>query len=213
MDRFIPHAEPIDGSKIGANNEANPLKRFFKLLGPGLVTGASMNDDPSGIGTYSIAGASFGFATLCTAIVTLPLMALVQFLCAKIALVTGRGLAGVLRIHYRRGVLYPAVLCLLVANTINAGTDIGAIAAAINLIAPVPRGILIVPIALTIVGFQIWGSYRWIASIFRWLTLSLFAYIGAAFLAKPDWGQVLKATFIPQMRFDHEYLLTFRLEI
>ncbi|MGN6717072.1 MAG: divalent metal cation transporter, partial [Candidatus Binatia bacterium] len=108
----IPHAEPMAGSKIDAQHEANPLKRFLKLLGPGLITGAS-DDDPSGIGTYSIAGASLGFATLWTAIVTLPLMAVVQFLCAKIALVSGRGLAGVLRIHYQRKVLYPAVLCLI----------------------------------------------------------------------------------------------------
>jgi len=203
----IPHAEPIAISHVDANDAANPLKRFLKLLGPGLITGAS-DDDPSGIGTYSVAGAALGFATLWTAIVTLPLMAVVQFLCAKIALVSGRGLAGVLRIHYRREILYPAVLCLIVANTINAGTDIGAIAAGINLIVPIPAGLLIVPIALTIVAFQIWGSYRWIASIFKWLTLSLFAYIGAAFLANPDWGQVLLATFIPQVRFDHEYLLT-----
>ena len=203
----IPHAEPIAGSHILAEHETNSFKRFLKLLGPGLITGAS-DDDPSGIGTYSIAGASLGFATLWTAIVTLPLMAVVQFLCAKIALVTGRGLAGVLRVHYSRKVLYPAVLCLIVANTINAGTDIGAIAAGVNLIVPISPALLIVPIALTIVAFQIWGSYRWIASIFKWLTLSLFAYIGAAFFAKPDWGQVLKATFVPQVRFDHEYLLT-----
>ena len=203
----IPHAEPIAGSHILAERETNSFKRFLKLLGPGLITGAS-DDDPSGIGTYSIAGASLGFATLWTAIVTLPLMAVVQFLCAKIALVTGRGLAGVLRVHYSRKVLYPAVLCLIVANTINAGTDIGAIAAGVNLIVPISPALLIVPIALTIVAFQIWGSYRWIASIFKWLTLSLFAYIGAAFFAKPDWGQVLKATFVPQVRFDHEYLLT-----
>jgi NRAMP (natural resistance-associated macrophage protein)-like metal ion transporter len=203
----IPHSEPITGTHAEIERESNPLKRFLKLLGPGLITGAS-DDDPSGIGTYSIAGASLGFATLWTAIVTLPLMAVVQFLCAKIALVTGRGLAGVLRVHYARKVLYPAVLCLIVANTINAGTDIGAIAAGINLVVPISPGVLIVPIALTIVAFQIWGSYRWIASIFKWLTLSLFAYIGAALLAKPDWGQVLKATFIPQVRFDHEYLVT-----
>ena len=98
------------------------------MLGPGLITGAS-DDDPSGIGTYSIAGASLGFATLWTAIVTLPLMAVVQYLCAKIALVSGRGLAGVLRVHYSRKLLYPAIACLVVANTINAGTDIAAIAA------------------------------------------------------------------------------------
>jgi NRAMP (natural resistance-associated macrophage protein)-like metal ion transporter len=187
--------------------EANPIKRFLKLLGPGLITGAA-DDDPSGIGTYSIAGASLGFATLWTAIITLPLMAVVQFVCAKVGLVTGRGLAGVLRHHYSRKIVYPAVACLVTANTINAGTDIGAIAAAINLIIPIPITLMIIPIAFIIVALQIWGSYRRIASIFKWLTLSLFAYIAAAFLAKPDWQQVLKATVVPQLRFDHEYLLT-----
>ncbi|HEY2922684.1 MAG TPA: divalent metal cation transporter, partial [Candidatus Binatia bacterium] len=142
----IPHAEPISGTHVEIEQEANPIKRFFKLLGPGLITGAS-DDDPSGIGTYSIAGASLGFATLWTAIITLPLMAVVQFVCAKIGLVTGRGLAGVLRHHYSPKLLYPAVLCLVVANTINAGTDIGAIAAAINLIIPIPGTLMIVPIA------------------------------------------------------------------
>jgi NRAMP (natural resistance-associated macrophage protein)-like metal ion transporter len=116
-------------------SERNPVKRFFKILGPGLITGAA-DDDPSGIATYSIAGASLGFATLWTALVTLPLMAVVQFLCAKIGMVSGMGLAGVLRNYYPRWLLYPAVLSLLVANTINAGTDIGAIAAALNLIIP-----------------------------------------------------------------------------
>jgi NRAMP (natural resistance-associated macrophage protein)-like metal ion transporter len=187
--------------------EANPIKRFLKLLGPGLITGAA-DDDPSGIGTYSIAGASLGFATLWTAIITLPLMAVVQFVCAKVGLVTGRGLAGVLRHHYSRKIVFPAVACLVTANTINAGTDIGAIAAAINLIIPIPITLMIIPIAFIIVALQIWGSYRRIAIIFKWLTLSLFAYIAAAFLAKPDWQQVLKATVVPQLRFDHEYLLT-----
>ena len=203
----IPHAEPISGIHVEIKQETNPLKGFLKLLGPGLITGAS-DDDPSGIGTYSIAGASLGFATLWTAIITLPLMAVVQFVCAKIGLVTGRGLAGVLRHHYPRKVLYPAVLSLLIANTINAGTDIGAIAAAINLIVPIPLNAMILPIVFIIVALQIWGSYRLIANVFKWLTLSLFAYIAAAFLSKPDWQQVLKATFIPELRFDHDYLLT-----
>jgi len=149
----------------------------FQVASPGLITGAS-DDDPSGIGTYSTAGASFGFATLWTAIVTLPLMAVVQFVCAKIALVTGRGLAGVLLHHYSRKVLYAAVLCLFIANTINAGTDIGAIAAAINLIVPLPITVMVIPIAGIIVALQIRGSYRLIANVFKWLTLSLFTYIG-----------------------------------
>ena len=151
---IIPHAEPISGTHAVVKQETNPVKGFFRLLGPGLITGAS-DDDPSGIGTYSIAGASLGFATLWTAIVTLPLMAVVQFVCAKIGLVTGRGLAGVLRHYYPRKLLYPAVLSLVIANTINAGTDIGAIAAAVNLIVPIPLIVMIIPIACIIVALQI----------------------------------------------------------
>jgi Mn2+/Fe2+ NRAMP family transporter len=123
-------------------------------------------------------------------------------------MVTGRGLAGVLLHHYSRKLLYGAVLCLFIANTINAGTDIGAIAAAINLIVPLPIPVMIIPIACIIVALQIWGSYRLITNVFKWLTLSLFTYIGATFLAKPDFDVVLKATFIPEVRFDHDYLLT-----
>ena len=187
--------------------ERNPVKRFLKILGPGLITGAA-DDDPSGIATYSIAGASLGFATLWTALVTLPLMMVVQFLCAKIGMVSGIGLAGVLRNYYSRWVLYPAVLALVVANTINAGTDIGAIAAAVNLFIPVPIAFMIVPMALLIVALQFWGSYRLITRVFKWLTLALFAYIGAAFLAKPNWREVIKATLVPQFSLDKTYLMT-----
>lgn len=187
--------------------ERNPIKRFLKILGPGLITGAA-DDDPSGIATYSIAGASLGFATLWTALVTLPLMSVVQFLCAKIGMVSGMGLAGVLRNYYSRWLLYPAVLLLLVANTLNAGTDIGAIAAALNLLIPVPIAFMIVPVALLIVALQFWGSYRLIARVFKWLTLTLLAYIGAAFLARPNWREVIKATLIPQFTFDKTYLMT-----
>src|SRR5262249_24613198 len=110
---------------------------FLKRLGPGLVTGAS-DDDPSGIATYAMAGAAFGFGTLWTALVTFPLMAAVQFVCAKIGLVSGCGIAGVLHKHYPRLLLYPAVFALVAANTINAAADLSAIAAGINLLVPVP---------------------------------------------------------------------------
>ena len=206
----IPHSEPSGGTgslEAALAREPNPIKRFFKLLGPGLVTGAS-DDDPSGIGTYATAGASLGFATLWTAPVTLPLMAGVQYICAKVGMVSGMGLAGVLRRHYSRKLLYPSVLCLLVANTINAGTDIGAIAAAFNLLVPIPIIAMIIPIALIIVALQVWGSYRLIARVFKWLTLALLAYIGAAFFAHPHWGQVLKATFVPSFSLDNTYLTT-----
>ena len=203
---------PIQGTVTGTGSleaaigeEKNPLKRFLKVLGPGLITGAS-DDDPSGIGTYSTAGASFGFATLWTALITFPLMAAVQFICAKIGMVSGKGLAAVLRDHYSRWVLYPAVIALLIGNTINAGADIGAIAAAINLLLPIPIAFMIVPISLIILAIQIWGSYRLIARVFKWLSLALLAYIGAALFSKPDLGEVLKGTFIPTLRFDGKFL-------
>jgi NRAMP (natural resistance-associated macrophage protein)-like metal ion transporter len=189
------------------NRSDNPLKRFLNRLGPGLITGAS-DDDPSGIGTYSQAGAALGFATLWTAIVTLPLMVVVQHICAKIGMVSGRGLAGVLHRYYPRWLLYPAVVGLVVANTINAGADISAISAAVNMFVPIPISVMVVPIALAIVMLQVWGSYRLIVKVFKWLTMSLFAYVIAAFLAKPDWYEVARATFLPQVRFTSEYVTT-----
>jgi len=197
---------PKEALESRIERERNPLKRFFLVLGPGVITGAS-DDDPSGIGTYTTAGASLGLATLWTAVVTLPMMAAVQFICAKIGMVSGMGLAGVLREHYPRWLVYSAVSLLIIANTVNAGTDIGAIAAAINLLAPIPVLAMVVPIGVGIVVLQIFGSYAVISKIFKWLTLTLFAYIVAAFMAKPHWREVLKATFIPTVRFDNQYLM------
>src|SRR5438874_6529434 len=112
------------GRGAGAAARPSALRRFLRVLGPGLVTGAS-DDDPSGIGTYAAAGASFGYATLWTALVTFPMMAAVQYICAKVGMVSGMGLAGVIRRHYSPWVLYPAVLGLVLANAINVGADIG----------------------------------------------------------------------------------------
>lgn len=201
----IPHVEPMKG--VAGEPGPGGVRGLLRRLGPGLITGAA-DDDPSGIGTYSIAGATLGFATLWTALVTLPLMAVVQFICAKIGMVSGRGLAGVLRRHYPRRVVYPVVSALVVANTINAGADLGAVAAGIELLVPVPVGATIVPVALAILALQFWGRYRLIANVFKWLTLSLFAYVAAAFLAAPDWDEVLRATFVPQLRLDNRYLVT-----
>jgi Mn2+/Fe2+ NRAMP family transporter len=135
-------------------------------------------------------------------------MIVVQHICAKIGMCSGRGLAGVLHRYYSKGLLYPVVIGLVVANTINAGADIAAIAAAINMFVPVPISAMVVPIAVAIVVLQVWGSYHLIVKIFKWLTLSLFAYVIAAFLAKPDWFAVAKATFVPQITFSSEYITT-----
>ncbi len=185
--------------------EPNPIKRFLKILGPGVITGAS-DDDPSGIATYAMAGAQLGYASLWMALFTLPLTAAVQFICAKIGLVSGRGIGGVLRQHYPRWLLYPVIVALLVANTINAGADMLAIAAGVNLLVPVPVGAIIVPVAILLLVLQVWGSYRLIAGTFKWLTLSLFAYIGASFFAKPDWAAVLRGSFVPSVPDGGEFV-------
>lgn len=208
FDRKLNRTAGKIGSQSGQPGrpiEANRVKRFFKALGPGLITGAS-DDDPSGISTYAIAGAAFGFATLWMAWVTFPLMAAVQFICAKIGMVSGQGIAGVLREHYPRKLLYAVVATLMIANTINAGADILAIAAGVNLLIPLPVGALVGPIGVLILVVQVWGSYRLIVKIFKWLTLSLFAFIAAAILARPDWAEVLQSTFRPTLSSDPAFL-------
>jgi len=197
--------QPNASLETTLKKEKNPVKRFFKMLGPGLITGAS-DDDPSGIGTYAQAGAALGYTPLWLALITLPLQWTVQFICAKVGMVTGMGLARVLQKHYSRALLYLVVAGLVIANTLTAGVDIGGIAAAINLLIPMPITVMIVPIAIIILVLQIWCSYRLIASIFKWLTLALFAYILSAFFARPDWHEVLKGTFIPTLRFDSNFL-------
>jgi len=180
------------------DHEKNPIKRFLKIIGPGFIAGAS-DDDPSGIGTYAIAGASLGYATLWTAIACIPMM---------IAMVSGRGLAGVIRKYYPRWLLYLALGGLVIANTINAGADIGAVAAAINMFVPIPIPAMILPISVIIVAFQILGSYRLIERIFKWLTLALLAYMATAFYAHPSIGEALSASFIPRISFDAKSLAT-----
>jgi NRAMP (natural resistance-associated macrophage protein)-like metal ion transporter len=181
--------------------------RFFRLLGPGLVTGAS-DDDPSGIATYTVAGASLGYSTLWVMPVTLPLMMAVQYICARIGLVTGKGLGGLLRERFPAAIALPAVIALVIVNSINAGADIGAIASAINLLLPLPIVALIVPIAVVLLALQIWGSYKTTAAIFKWLTLALFAYVGSAFFAHPDLRRTLVGTFVPHLHADPAYVTT-----
>ena len=200
----VDAARPADPKEAALKAEANPLKRLPKALGPGLITGAS-DDDPSGIGTYAQAGAQYGFATLWTTLAMLPMQTAVQYVCAKIGLVTGKGLAGVLREHYHRA-LYPAVIALVVANTLNAGADIGAIAAAINLLVPVPAVAFIVPVSLGIIALQVLGTYRLIDGVFKWLALALLAYVGAALFARPDLLKVAAGTLVPTIRLDPAYI-------
>lgn len=184
------------------------LKSFVRELGPGLVTGAA-DDDPSGIATYSQAGAAFGYGLLWTALITLPLMTAVQLMCARIGLVTRHGLAAVLREHYSRWLLWFACLLLFTANTINIAADLGGMAAAARMLSGIPAVWFVPAFTLLILVLLIFGSYRSMTRVFKWLTLVLFAYVIAGFVANPDWDTVLGEVIRPRIVFSRDYLLTF----
>ena len=185
----------------------NPLVRYFRNLGPGLVTGAS-DDDPSGITTYSVAGAALGYGMLWTALATFPLMAAVQLICARIGLVTGRGLAGTIRRHYPRPFLYVACLLLLVANVFNIGADLAGMADATHMLTGVPPLVSVPMFGLAVLLATVYLTYARFAQYLKWLTGVLFAYVLAALLAKPDWRQVAVATVVPSVRGDALYVTT-----
>jgi NRAMP (natural resistance-associated macrophage protein)-like metal ion transporter len=181
--------------------------RFFRRLGPGLITGAA-DDDPSGISTYSVTGAAFGYAPLWTALFSFPLMTAVQMMCARLGMVTGQGLAAVIRENYPRWVLWGACALLVTANTVNIGADLGGMAKVTEMVTGI-KSIYLIPVyALVIASFLIWSSYYTVARIFKWLTLVLFAYVLAAFLAKPDWAAVIRSTLIPHVEWSGQYWAT-----
>jgi NRAMP (natural resistance-associated macrophage protein)-like metal ion transporter len=172
-----------------------------------LITGAA-DDDPSGISTYSVAGAAFGYTPLWTALFSFPLMAAVQIMCARLGMVTGLGLAGVIRVHYSRWILWSACALLVIANIVNIAADLGGMADVMELLTGVSSLYWTPAYALLLVCLLFWTSYRTIARIFKWLTLALFAYIAAAFLAHPDWIAVLRATLIPRVEWSGAYWAT-----
>ena len=179
-----------------------PVRRFFALLGPGLVTGAA-DDDPSGIVTYSIAGAQVGTSMLWTALLTFPLMAAVQMMCARIGMVTGMGLAAALRRKMPRAVLVLIALALFAANTVNVGADLSGMADVATLLTGIHSVYFVVGFGLAITAATIWFSYNVIASTLKWLALSLFAYVITAFIVHPDWSRVLADTLWPSWPANH----------
>jgi NRAMP (natural resistance-associated macrophage protein)-like metal ion transporter len=180
------------------------VERFFADLGPGLITGAA-DDDPSGISTYSVTGASFGYAPLWIAVSSFPLMVSVQLMCARLGMVTGKGLAGAIRSRYSPWVLWGACALLVVANVINIGADLAGMAEATELVTGLNHRALIPAYGAVIVLLLFFSSYRHIARVFKWLTLVLFAYIGAGILAHPAWRTVLRATVIPHIEWSARY--------
>ena len=186
------------------STETGRVRRFFSNLGPGLITGAA-DDDPSGISTYSVAGASFGYLSLWTAVVSFPLMAAVQLMCARLGLVTGLGLAGVIRTRYSRWVLWGACALLVIANVINIAADLGGMAEATMMVTGVPAALMVPVFGVVIVVLLMWSSYRTIARTFKWLTTVLLAYVVTAFVAHVDWRLALQATVIPRLEWSRAF--------
>ncbi len=180
--------------------------RFWKILGPGLVTGAS-DDDPSGIATYSQAGAAYGLSTLWTALITFPLMASIQEMCARIGLVTSHGLAGTLKTNYSKPVLYLMLLFSFPAIVMNIGADIAGMGAVGNLLFPSIHAIWFSVVFTTILlGLIVYLPYQKIAAILKYLCIFLLVYLVVPFLYKQDLVAVLKSTFIPTIRFDKNFI-------
>jgi NRAMP (natural resistance-associated macrophage protein)-like metal ion transporter len=188
------------------NTLSNTLFRFWKLLGPGLVTGSS-DDDPSGIATYSQAGALFGLSTLWTALVTFPLMAAIQEMCARIGFVTSKGLAGTLKENYPRSISYLMVLFSFPAIVMNVGADIAGMGAVGNLLFPsIQATYFSLVFTLILLVLIIYLPYRKIAAVLKYLCVVLLVYLIVPFFYKQDWVAVMKATFIPTIKFDKDFI-------
>ncbi|MBI5045056.1 MAG: Nramp family divalent metal transporter [Candidatus Levybacteria bacterium] len=182
------------------------IKKLLKILGPGFITGSS-DDDPSGIATYAQTGSIFGYTQLWTALFSFPFMTLVQEMCGRIGVVTGNGLAGVIKAHYSKKVLYIAVGILFFANTINIGANLGAMASAGQLLLGIPFLFWLVILTLVTILLEIFVSYPVYARFLKFLTFSLFAYFITTFVVKQDWGAIATSTFIPTISFQKEYLM------
>lgn len=185
------------------------LKSFFKFLGPGLVTGAS-DDDPSGIATYSQTGAQFGFGILWLALFQLPMMIAIQEMCARIGLVTGNGISGIIKKKYSKKTVYPLISLFLIANTINIGADIGAMSASVRLILPQsPIAIVTILFTLLIIGTEIFVPYKKYVTILKYLTLSLLAYVITAFIVGGNLTEILIASVVPHVEFTPVFAMLF----
>ena len=179
--------------------------KLLQVLGPGLITGAS-DDDPSGIATYSQAGAQFGYDMGWTLLFSWPLMCAIQEISARIGRVTGHGIAGNLKRHYPRALLYPIVLLLVAANTINLGADLGAMAAGLGLLVKGPQLLFVALFAALSLLLEVFVRYSRYVSVLKWLTLALFAYVGVALVVKVPWGEVAHHLVAPKISFKADYL-------
>jgi NRAMP (natural resistance-associated macrophage protein)-like metal ion transporter len=188
------------------HNSDSAVRRFFKALGPGFVTGAA-DDDPSGIVTYTQTGARFGYGQLWMVVFMLPMMIAIQEMCGRIGIVTGKGISKVLKDHYSKPVLYIIVGLLLVANTINLGADLGAMAAVTQLFFDGPVVAYAFFFFLLSMYLAVFVPYHRSAKVLKWLTISLFGYFLTGLIVANDWSKILHATFIPSIRMDRDFFL------
>ena len=208
LQRTLETTQDI-GRRLNNEKTVKRTRDYWRTLGPGLTTGAS-DDDPSGIATYSQTGAQYGFQLLWLAAFTFPLMAVVQEMCARIGLVTGRGLAGSIRKVFSRRALYVCATLLFAANTFNIGADLGAMAQGMQLLFPKwSFGLLVVGFALIMLMLQIFTPYERYAKYLKWLALVLFAYVLSAIFAHLHWSEVLKAAVVPKITFSRSQVLRF----
>jgi NRAMP (natural resistance-associated macrophage protein)-like metal ion transporter len=195
---------PPSSSAPSSSQPGGWLRRALKVLGPGLVTGAA-DDDPSGIATYSSVGAQFGSGMLWTMPLIYPFMAAIQEISARLGRVTGHGIAGNMRRFYPAWMLYATVILLLIANIINIGADIGAMGAALNLLIGGPGLLYCVLFALASIVLEIYLPYKTYSAILKWLTLSLFSYVGTIFVVRINWAEVVRGTFLPDISLNKDY--------
>jgi NRAMP (natural resistance-associated macrophage protein)-like metal ion transporter len=192
----------VPKNKKGKAPQSGLVRRFFSVLGPGLITGAA-DDDPSGIATYSIAGAQLGTSLLWTALITWPLMGCVQFMCARIGMVSGCGLGAVLRQKFPHWLLVVAAVALLAANTINVGADLAGMADAAAMWTGIHSHFFVLVFGVAIAWATVKCTYPQIARVLKWLAAVLFAYVITAFIVAPHWQAVARDTFIPRWPHDH----------
>jgi NRAMP (natural resistance-associated macrophage protein)-like metal ion transporter len=208
-DRHNSSHPTISPSNSKSISKLNAFQRTFRILGPGLITGAS-DDDPSGIATYSQAGAKFGLGMIWMVLFLYPMMLIIEEMCARIGLVTGKGLASAIKKKYSRNFVIPLVTLLLIANTINIGADIGAMSASIILVFPnIPFIIATLAFVGIILAAEIFIPYRKYSKLLKYLTLSLLAYIITAVIVGGNWVEIISATIIPHIEFNSEFVMMF----
>ena len=200
-----PQAEPETAPKEVPLDAPGQKRNLLQILGPGLITGAS-DDDPSGIATYSQAGAQFGYSLGWTLLFSWPLMCAIQEISARIGRVTGRGIAGNLREGYPAPIVFVMIALLVVANTINLGADIGAMAASVRLLLPGPPLLYVAAFGIASALLEMFVKYARYVFFLKWLTLSLFAYVGVAIISHLPWGEVLRGVLVPHVSFAKGYL-------